>query len=117
MQEMSVFIGKNKQQKFKIVVDNPDLIRYFNAMKTKYTLTPQCEGHEMPCRVNITTSKSEALKIASRMAGEIYAALLAQCDISVMVQTESESLRGDAGVLAWHDGRFVNGVTGDFVRA
>jgi len=85
-------------------------------MKRKYILTPKNEGIDLPCRVKIKCSKREALSVASKMAAEIQAALLLQCDIAVHIQTESEGLRGDEGILAGNDGRFVDGKTGNFVK-
>ena len=85
-------------------------------MKNKYILTPQNEGQELSCRVKINCSKKEAVKVATKMAGEIHAALLLQADIGVMVQTESEGLRGDAGIIARWDGKVLDGQTGNQIK-
>ena len=85
-------------------------------MNRKYILTPKNEGAELPCRVRIKCSKREAFNVASKMAAEIQAALLLQCDVAVHIQTESEGLRGDEGILAWNDGRFIDAKTGNFVK-
>jgi len=82
----------------------------------KFILTPKNEGQELPCRVTVNCCRREALKVASEMASSLHSALLLQCEISVHIQTVSEGLRGDDGILAWHDGRFVNGKTGNFLE-
>jgi len=82
----------------------------------KYTLTPKNEGQEFPCRVMLNCSKREALKVAGQIAAKVQAALLRQCDISVHVQTKSQGFRGEEGIHAWPDGRFVDAGTGDFVK-
>ena len=81
-------------------------------MKKTFILIPQNEGQELACRVKVKTTLALAKKIAVKMAGEIHAALLAQCDIGVMIQTESETLRGDAGIIGRWDGKLIDGKTG-----
>jgi hypothetical protein len=85
-------------------------------MNRKYILTPHNEGVELACRVRIKCSKREAFNVASKMAAEIQASLLLQCDIAVHIQTEPEGLRGDEGITALNDGRFIDAKTGNFVK-
>lgn len=82
----------------------------------KYILTPKNEGQEFPCKIWVNCSKSEVLAVAREMAASLNAALLLQCEISVHIQTVSEGLRGHEGILAWHDGRFIDGKTGNLVE-
>jgi hypothetical protein len=82
----------------------------------KYILTPKNEGHELNCQVTVRCSKREALKVASAMAANLTTALLLQCEIAVHIQTVSEGLRGNEGILACHDGRFIDCKTGNVLR-
>ena len=82
----------------------------------KYILTPKNEGHELNCLVTVKCSKREAMKVASAMAGNLTAAMLLQCEIAVHIQTVSEGLRGIEGILARHDGTFINSKTGKIMR-
>ena len=76
--------------------------------KHKYVLTPRNEGQEMNCRVKMTGYEKEARKDASKIAGEIQAALLMQGTISVGIQTESEALRGECNLVATWDSKFID---------
>ena len=82
----------------------------------KYILTPKNEGQEMNCKIEVSCSKSEAMKVASVMAANLTTALLLQCEIAVHIETVSEGLRGDEGILACHDGRFMDCKTGNFLK-
>lgn len=82
----------------------------------KYILTPKNEGQEFPCKIKLNCSKGEAMKVASAMAANLTTALLLQCEIAVHIQTVSEGLRGDEGILACHDGRFIDCKTGNFLK-
>lgn len=75
-------------------------------MKQTYILIPQNEGQELNCRVTVQATLKEAGEIASKMAMNIQSALLLQCNIGVMIQTQSEGFRGDAGIIAKWDGTF-----------
>jgi len=81
----------------------------------KYILTPKNKDQDFPCRLTVTGTKDEVLKVASKLAGDLTAALLLQCEITVHIQTVSEGFRGAEGILACGDGKFLDGKTGELL--
>ena len=63
----------------------------------KYILTPRNEGQEINCRISFNGTKAQAIQAALKMATNLQNALLNKADISVHIQTWSESLRGIEG--------------------
>lgn len=80
-----------------------------------YTLVPKVDGQSLSIPCEVKGSKNDALAKANHIAVTmqiLFPATNVTCGVRTAMQLPSE----DDLIVAWADGRFIDGKTGNFVE-